>query len=570
MNKIIAPRSSLWAIALTVTTCVAAIAISTGAAAEDADQSADQTIVAQATTTPPAPAAAPAATPPAPDFGSNLFERFFKYEAWEIGKSGPPADPNAPSSRKAGWPDAPESTPPMPFTEWPYGGTTTLGDNRPASVDSPLMVAIAPTGLGKWLSDAHIQAYGWVDVGGNISTNHVSGGNSPAAYDYNPNTAQLDQAVLYVERTPDTVQTDHVDWGFRISAIYGENYRYTTSYGVASYQLLKYNKNYGYDFPMVYGELYVPQIMDGLLIRIGRFISLPDIEAQLAPNYYMYTHSLTYTNDNYTNTGIQTTLAVNKNVFLQFGLSVGSDTALSNAGAKLVNLLPGNPLYPGATFLKDPGAKLSYTGCARFQSNTGKDNIYFCADAFNNGVYGYNNLQWLGLTYYHKFNDKWHISWEGYYIHENNVPNLNDATVYGQYGTVAQIIANGGTPFSPNNIPFNAPNAAQCKSTTTLTCSSPVYSTVFYLNYSPNFLNNFSLRGEIMDDQVGQRTGTPNRYFESGIGWQHWLSPQIELRPEVTYYHAFDHAAFNGNSNLGIAPDKKDALVASGDIIMHF
>ena len=59
MNKIIAPRSSLWAIALTVTTCVAAIAISTGAAAEDADQSADQTIVAQATTTPPAPAAAP-------------------------------------------------------------------------------------------------------------------------------------------------------------------------------------------------------------------------------------------------------------------------------------------------------------------------------------------------------------------------------------------------------------------------------------------------------------------------------------------------------------------------------
>ena len=73
-----------------------------------------------------------------------------------------------------------------------------------------------------------------------------------------------------------------------------------------------------------------------------------------------------------------------------------------------------------------------------------------------------------------------------------------------------------------------------------------------------------------MDDQVGQRTGTPNRYFESGIGWQHWLSPQIELRPEVTYYHAFDHAAFNGNSNLGIAPDKKDALVASGDIIMHF
>ena len=105
------------------------------------------------------------------------------------------------------------------------------------------------------MADAHVQFYGWVDAGGNISSSTVKGGNAPGAYDYNPNTAQLDQAVIYLERTPDTVQTDHIDWGFRLSAIYGENYRYTTSYGLASYQLLKHNDNYGYDFPMVYAEL---------------------------------------------------------------------------------------------------------------------------------------------------------------------------------------------------------------------------------------------------------------------------------------------------------------------------
>ncbi len=74
---------------------------------------------------------------------------------------------------------------------------------------------------------------------------------------------------------PDTVQTDHIDWGFRVSALYGENYRYTTAYGIASYQLLKHNLVNGYDFPMMYGEVYIPQVAEGLLIRVGRYISIP-------------------------------------------------------------------------------------------------------------------------------------------------------------------------------------------------------------------------------------------------------------------------------------------------------
>ena len=54
---------------------------------------------------------------------------------------------------------------------------------------------------------SYIQVYGWVDPGGNLSTNtRTSGGNAPAAYSYNPNTVQLDQAVVYIERLPDTVQ----------------------------------------------------------------------------------------------------------------------------------------------------------------------------------------------------------------------------------------------------------------------------------------------------------------------------------------------------------------------------
>jgi hypothetical protein len=318
---------------------------------------------------------------------------------------------------------------------------------------------------------------------------------------------------------------------------------------------------------MLYGELYIPKIADGLLIRVGRFISIPDIEAQLAPNNYMYSHSMTYTFDNYTNTGVQATLAATKNIFLQFGLTIGSDTALGNPGARLPNLYvqAGNPdpLYPGTTFLKDPGSKLSYSACARFQTNDAKSDLYLCADANNHGEYGYNNLQWLGFTFYHKFTDHWHIAVEAWHMQENGVPNVENPTT-------AAIIAGGGEPFSPQFLPYNAPDGAYCRNPNALRCNAPEQSAVFYLNYSPNALNNFSLRGEVFDDIVGQRTGVATTYYEAGVGWQHWLSPQIELRPEVTWYHSADAPAFNGNSNLGIAPDRKTQVVASGDVIVHF
>jgi len=517
------------------------------------------------------PAAAPVACTGTPDpyknyncldayLGDNVFERLYNYYKLEWGQSGPPTDPNAPASSRAGWPKTPQTTPPMPFTEWPYGGTTNIGVNRTGSADSPLMVAIANTVPGKWLVDNGIQIYGWVDPGGNISSNTIRpGGNSPISYAYTPNTVQLDQAVIYVERTPDTVQTDHIDWGFRISAIYGENYRYTTSYGLASNQLLNYNNVNGYDFPMVYGELYIPYVAQGLMLRLGRYISLPDIEAQLAPNNYLYTHSLTYSFDNYTNEGLQATLAVTNNLMVQLGVSVGTETTFWNMGRQRSNPDP-NPLYPGTSYPKDPGAQPSFTACFRYTWNDGNDNIYPCVNAINHGTYGYNNLQWMGTTYYHKFNDQWHVSFEFYDEHEDGVPNTLGANAN---PIAVAALANGGTPFSPQNIPFNAPNGANCNNPNVLRCNAYAIGAVAYLNYSPDPMNNFSFRPEIYDDPQGQRTGYAATYYEFSLGWQHWFSPQVEVRPEVGYYHSDGANAFNGGS-------KNYTLLLASDLIFHF
>jgi len=500
--------------------------------------------------------------------GEDFWTRLVNYYRLEWGKDSAPSDPKAPPSRRAGWPATPQTTPPMPFTEWPYGGSTAIGVTRPNSVDSPLMVALGNTQLGKAMNDAHVQVYGWFNAGFNLSSNDVKpGGNWPAAYMFTPNTAQLDQAVVYIERLPDTVQTDHIDWGFRISALYGENYRYTTAYGLASYQLLGHNLYNGYDLPMLYGEVYFPQVAEGLLVRFGRFISLPDIEAQLAPNNYMYSHSLTYGYDNYTNTGIQTTWALSKNLFVQLGLTVGTEAMPWHWGARIPNPFP-NPLYPDTTMLKDPGAKPSVTGCVRYQTDSGNDNIYLCADAINDGIWGYNNLQWFGGTYYHKFNEQWHISFESYLLYQRNVINLNNP--------VAQnIIANGGTPFSNpfSGIVFNAPNGAQCSDPNALACTARAFSALTYLNYRATALDNFSLRLEYYDDMEGQRTTVKTRYVDVALGWQHWFSPQVELRPEIAYYASLDAPAFNGNFNAlpaPIAPTKNYAWIGAMDLIFHF
>jgi hypothetical protein len=112
--------------------------------------------------------------------GDGFLERLINYYRLEWGHEAAPSDPKAPPARRDRWPATPLSTPPFPFTEWPYGGATAIGVTGPSSIDSPLMVALANTDLGRAMSESHLQVYGWVDVGGNLSSNAVTpGGNFP-------------------------------------------------------------------------------------------------------------------------------------------------------------------------------------------------------------------------------------------------------------------------------------------------------------------------------------------------------------------------------------------------------
>jgi hypothetical protein len=96
---------------------------------------------------------------------------------------------------------------------------------------------------GQAWKDSRIKIDGWGELGANASNSHLS--LAPAGYPIRPNRFELDQLVFRVEPLPDTVQRDHVDWGFNVTNVYGLDSRYTIMKGIFSDQLLSKNRTYG-------------------------------------------------------------------------------------------------------------------------------------------------------------------------------------------------------------------------------------------------------------------------------------------------------------------------------------
>ncbi len=90
------------------------------------------------------------------------------------------------------------------------GPTIGTPDTTPNNL--PLMKALSNTTMGNALGQSRINIYGWIVPNINTSTSQAS--NIPLTYPIKPNSAQLSQAVLNIERGLDTAQTDHIDGGF--------------------------------------------------------------------------------------------------------------------------------------------------------------------------------------------------------------------------------------------------------------------------------------------------------------------------------------------------------------------
>jgi putative OmpL-like beta-barrel porin-2/carboxypeptidase family protein len=392
---------------------------------------------------------------------------------------------------------SPLNSPPFPNSDWSYGGSPEIG--APDTNVPPLMEALYGGSNGDAWEQSRVKVYGWLEGSLNLSTSHNS--NYPAAYDIFANRVELDQVVLYVERIPDTVQTDHFDWGFHLTGLFGTSYRFTTNLGYFSGQLLDDHREYGFDPALEYLDLYFPQVAEGLNIRIGRFISIPGIEAQLAPNNYVYTHSLLYAIDPFTDTGILATIKLNNSWLIQLGLTASHDVA------------------PWT-----PDAQPSATACISYTFNQGNDNVYPCVNGLNNGRYAYNNLQMFDNTWYHKFNALWHMATEAWYMYQRDVPSVSGPL-----------------------LPEKGTNGAFC-SAGEIRCTAPEWAMVNYVEKQISAKNYISIRSDFLDDMKGQRTGFKTRYTEATLMWGHWVGSTILLRPEIRFDHALDRRAYDNGT----------------------
>jgi hypothetical protein len=287
--------------------------------------------------------------------------------------------------------------------------------------------------------------------------------------------------------------------------------------------LLKENEEYGYDPVMFYADLYFPQVAQGMNVSIGRYISLPDIEAPLAPNNYTYSHSLLYTYDCYTQTGINATIKLNAHWKIQAGLSSGCEAA----------------------FWTRPDSKPTVNFCAIYEWNNGYDNMYPCLNSLNDGKYANNNLNAIYNTWYHKFRKfpSIHTDTESWYMWERDVPNVNNPAAASLLETDA--------------------NGAVCDDAAELTCCAPEWAILSYVEKQYGKRDYLTIRNEYFDDMRGQRTGFKSRYTEHLIGWGHWIGTTILFRPELRFERSYDVPACDNGT-------KKNQLMLAADVIYFF
>ena len=174
----------------------------------------------------------------------------------------------------------------------------------------------------------------------------------------------------------------------------------------------------------------------------------------------------------------------------------------------------------------------------RWTSDDGRDDLNFVMDAWNGGQWGYNNLQWIGLTYYHKLNDYWHIAFETWNIHENNVPNLNNATANAASLPVA--VRRSARNYA-RSTPRMRRGARRANSVTQ--CGRRSADLHRRRADLPPLHELFAEQVEqllaayrVLQRSEGPADGSANAYADVALSWQHWLSPQIEFRPEIAYY----------------------------------
>jgi len=238
-------------------------------------------------------------------------------------------------------------------------------------------------------------------------------------------------------------------------------------------------------------------------------------------------HSLLFTFDTYTQTGLMVTTMLDKQWSVQAGIHAGTDMA---------------PWYEGAV----------PTGMAgvRWVSLDNGDSVYLVLNAINNAKFqrftvdgqpaGHDNYNYLVGTWQHKIDETLQTRTESYFMWQRDAvvggtPSLGPTRYYGGGGGLGADIPG-----------------------TTLT-----YGAVNYTVLQTSDRDYVTLRNEVWRDEDGARSGFAGTYTSHAIGLTHNFSPWFQVRPEVGYYRNWNRPAFDLGRRRGI-------VLAGFDVTLRF
>ena len=445
--------------------------------------------------------ALPESPSPQPGNSQSFFKRLtgFYRQDWHGTAAQGPAPPRR-------GPPSPLESPPFPNSDWSYGGSPVIGE--PDTNSYPLMTA--------WNgARSRTKLYGWVEPSLNFSTSADS--NAPVANDVYSNRFELNQVVVYVERLPDSVQREHVDVGYHLTAFYGTDYKYTTDKGYFSNQLLVHDHQYGFDPVLEYVDIYFPHVADGMNLRVGRYISIPGIEAQLTPNNYMFSHSLLYAIDPFTDTGVLATVKLNDQWLVQA-------RHFRQPRCRTVGRATPNPreLLASAT---PPLRSITISISVPTASTLANTLITTCSNTMAPGI---TNSPRAGIR-----------RPKAYFMYQRDVPSV-------------------GGPFKPEPNDY----AATCHPGLEK-CLAPEYAAVNYILKQLSEHDFIGFRSDLLNDKKGQRTGFNTKYTENTLMWSHWIGTTVQIRPEIRFDHAWDRKSYDRGK-------RQSQLTVASDLVFHF
>ena len=302
--------------------------------------------------------------------------------------------------------ERPEFQPPTSPLAQPWN---TLGRAKP----SPILTSErAP------ISSRPINIGGWTQASYTGSTDRRS--QLPIGFNDRANQFLLQQNWLQLDREAVDENAIAPTYGFRLDAILpGSDYRYTLPRGLFNGQLTAHGGQpnlYGIDPVQFYGEAYLPNVAEGMSVKIGRFYAPWGIEAVNAPGNALLSHTYTFVYDPFTQTGLLTNTKLNANWSMQAGLVIGNDMFIA----------PGNePKFTGNILWAPPEGRHSL----RFSTIIGSGRY--------NQPLALDNINLFEIIYTRQCGEHWKYSLAGTYGYQSNVPGGGLANWFGlqQYFT---------------------------------------------------------------------------------------------------------------------------------------